>query len=101
MLLDKGFLFRRRGVLWHFTFSRLEGCPCAPYHRSGGATLPDFDRAAYVRGFVGSRPSAITALAASILCDDEGLIDREAALKWAVNQRITTGLSSIRRAFIT
>jgi hypothetical protein len=72
----------------------------ASYHRLVGATLPDFDRAAYVRGFVGSRPSPSTALAVSIPCDDEGLIDHKLALKWAVNQRITTGFSSTLCAFI-
>jgi hypothetical protein len=62
---------------WRFASSRLEGCPCALYHWLVGATLPDFERAAYVRGLVGSRPSASAALVASILYDDEGLIDRK------------------------
>jgi len=59
-------------------------------------TLPNFDRVAYVRGFMGSRPSVSMALAASIPGEDEGLVDRKLTLKWAVNQRITTRFSSIR-----
>jgi hypothetical protein len=52
---------------WRFTFSYLEGRPCARYHRVVVGTLLDSDRAAYVLGFEGSRPSDRTALAGSIL----------------------------------
>src|SRR5438067_2329753 len=61
--------FSSNGVryCWRFAFSSIECTPCARFHRVVRATSWRFDRAAYVLGSVGSRPSASARLAASIL----------------------------------
>src|SRR6266480_2553313 len=50
-----------------FAFSSIESMPCARFHRVVRGTSWRFDRATYVLGSVGSRPSASARLAASIL----------------------------------
>src|SRR5436853_5535953 len=71
--------FSSNGVryCWRFAFSSFEGRPCARCHRVERGTLPRSDRAAYVLGSAGSRPSERTSLARSMLtyngdCDGKG-----------------------------
>src|ERR1700688_1767936 len=61
--------FSSEGVryCWLAALSCLEGRPRARYQRVVRGTLVDSDRAAYVLGFDGSRPSQSAALAGSIL----------------------------------
>jgi len=52
---------------WLFAFSYIEGRSCARFHRVMRGTVLHVDRAAYVLGSIGSRPSDSATLAGSIL----------------------------------
>jgi hypothetical protein len=52
---------------WLFAFSYIEGRLCARFHRVVREIIRHINRAAYVLGFIGSRPSDSATLAGSIL----------------------------------